>query len=375
MAEAENPLSSEQVSTLLSDVQVSAQATSSALRPLMEKVKTNDSSLDMSSGLSLLLLRPHLLLSSLHHLVILLALRIQGIEPSSGLYAETSFASSSRSPLVIDKPEDAMREIIRELSVNREVMDKIKGLEGKLEYQIKKLSALAEAEEVRGQAIVEEVEDDPLSFRPYTSAMLSSVAKDSTRDADDDGPSAVYRPPRVAAVPYTESTKSRRTERRAPALLSEFAATMNGAPLLQSTSGLATRPVQAQSHSNSTSAKRAAELARMNQFEEENMTRLVTSKREAKRRREDEEALALGYGVGGPARSRGRRQNGLEAELEGVLGERGSKGLWESVSSGIGKRGGVLDRAKKGGVKESEGGRRKKARFEKDVAGHGKKRL
>jgi U3 small nucleolar ribonucleoprotein protein LCP5 len=149
---------------------------------------------------------------------------------------------------------------------------------------------------------------------------------------------------------------------------------MDGAPILESTSGLATRPVQLDKTSNSLSSKRAAELARMDQFEEENMTRLVTTKREAKRRREDEEALAMGYGVGGASRSRGRRQNGLEAELEGVLGERSSKKLWEGVSQSLGKRGTVLDRARSTNRPVGEaGGKSKKARFEKDVKGNSRR--
>jgi len=179
------------------------------------------------------------------------------------------------------------------------------------------------------------------------------------------GPSEVYRPPRVAAVPYLEPTKQRK-ERRAPALLSEFASTLEGAPGMETTSGLSTMPVRADRHSNSASAKRAAELKRINEFEEENMTRLVTTKREAKRRREDEAALALGYGVGGTGRSRGNRQNGLEAELEGVLGERRSGGVWDGVGAKLGARDGMFERGKKG-VAAASAGRAKKARFEKDV--------
>jgi len=111
----------------------------------------------------------------------------------------------------------------------------------------------------------------------------------------------------------------------------------------------------------------------MNEFEEENMTRLVTSKREAKRRVEDEEALALGYGVGGPARGRGRRQNGLEAELEGVLGDRGGKSLWAGIGKGLGKREGLVERGQKR-VAEGGGERKmKKQRFEGDVKRHNKK--
>ena len=96
------------------------------------------------------------------------------------------------------------------------------------------------------------------------------------------------------------------------------------------------------------------------------MTRLVTTKREAKRRREDEAALALGYGVGGPSRSYGRKQNGLEAEFEGVLGDRGSRGLWEGVGAKLGKRDGVMDRGSKpiGSVVLPKS---RRPRFEKDV--------
>jgi len=225
---------------------------------------------------------------------------------------------------------------------------------------------------------------DPLSFRPNPSAIISerSLARSGRTKNRDDGSdleaessrTGVYRPPRVSAVPYNErsSSKGRQTDRRAPALLSEFATTMDGAPLLESTSGLSTRPVQADRHTNSTSAKRAAELERIDRFEEENMTRLVTTKREAKRRKEDEAALSLGYGVGGPARSRGRKQNGLEAELEGVLGERGSRGLWEGVGSKLGKREGVLEGGRKRGS-EVVPRKNQKARFEKDVRGFGKK--
>lgn len=43
--------------------------------------------------------------------------------------------------------------------MNQEVMDKVRGLENKLEYQIKKLVGLAEAEEKRGKDDVEDVEE------------------------------------------------------------------------------------------------------------------------------------------------------------------------------------------------------------------------
>jgi U3 small nucleolar ribonucleoprotein protein LCP5 len=257
-------------------------------------------------------------------------------------------------------------ELAGELALCHEVMDKVRGMESKLEYQVKKLVGLAEA---AAKPQTEEVEEDPLSFRPNPSAMVAAARTEEKKAAaaakDDDEEGGVYRPPRVAAMPYNEPGSQRR-ERRAPALLSEFAQTMDGAPAVQTTSGLSTRPVLAGAHTNSVSAKRAAELKRLAEWEEDNMTRLVTTKREAKRRREDEEALALGFGVGG--RGRARRQNGLEAELEGVLGERGSKGVWDNTGvQALGMREGITGRAKR--AAEDSGPRKslKKSRFEKDV--------
>ena len=326
-------------------------------------------------------------------------------DASSSSAMSSPFGVMSRQSRNLKGTGQVASELAGELALGQEIMDKVRGLESKLDYQIKKLVGLAEAVEARGRESIEDIGEgelydlsyglgvhsgltfkmlsDPLSFRPNPSAMVSASISQTSRprhdaaEGSDDGVAssrpAVYRPPRISAMPYNEpGSKTRRTERRAPALLSEFATTMDGTPLLESTSGLSTRPVQADRHTNSTSAKRAAELERINRFEEENMMRLVTSKREGKRRRDDEAALAMGYGVGGPARSRGRKQNGLEAELEGVLGDRRSKGLWEGVGSKLGKREGVLAGGEGRGsaVVASQS---KKARFERDIRGRGKR--
>lgn len=120
-----------------------------------------------------------------------------------------------------------------------------------------------------------------------------------------------------------------------------------------------------------------AELQRMNEFEEDNMTRLVQTKRELKRREEDEAALNMGYGVGGPSRSRSRRQGGFEAELEGVLGDRGGKSLWDGVGKGLGRREGILERSRKrtGASDEMDGpsGKRKRGKFEHAIRSKNRK--
>ncbi|TXT05049.1 hypothetical protein VHUM_03869 [Vanrija humicola] len=369
MSEDNDVPSSGDILRLLDTLQTAVDATAKSSAPLLKKAKAADESLDLSAGISLLLVRPQLLLASLHHLVVMAGLRLSSLgaqTPDAGASSAlgNSFSSSSRSRNADAALED---ELAGELALCHEVMDKVRGMEAKLEYQIKKLVGLAEADAARGKAAVtEDVEEDPLSFRPNPSAMVAAARAEPEKKTADDDQDGVYRPPRVAAMPYNEPTKQRK-ERRAPALLSEFAAGLDGAPAVQTTTGLSTRPVLAGAHTNSASAKRAAELKRIQEFEEDNMTRLVTTKREAKRRRDDEEALALGFGVGG--RGRLRRQNGLEAELEGVLGERGSKGVWDGVSAKLGKRDALTDRGKRAAA---SGGERKsgpkKARFEKDLA-------
>lgn len=362
--------SSGDILRFLDTVQTAVEATASSAKPLLSKIKSGDESLELSEGLSLLLVRPHMLLASLHHLVVLVGLRLSSFSehaPAAGSSAALSqpFVDGRSRP----SPDSAAEwedELAGELALCHEVMDKVRGMETKLEYQIKKLVGLAEqAAKAKPAAAAEDVEEDLLSFRPNPSAMVTETRAEAKKkaEADDDEKDGVYRPPRVAAVPYQEEGRGR-AERRAPALLSEFAQGLDGAPALQTTSGLSTRPVLAGAHTNSYSVKRAEELKRIAEWEEDNMTRLVTTKREAKRRRDDEEALALGFGVGGSGRGRARRQNGLEAELEGVLGDRGSKGVWDGANK-LGARDSMASRGKNVASADRRGP--KKARFEKDI--------
>lgn len=368
------PPSSEEILKLLGTLQTAVDATESSAAPLLKKAKKADPSLDFEKGISLLLVRPQLLLASLQHLVQLVGLRLtcaKSDTPNAG--ASAALSTPFNAGTIRERTGEVEAELAGELALCHDVMDKVRSMEGKLEYQVKKLVGLAEAAEKKPEKAAEVAEDDMLSFRPNAAAMLASARSEaaeaakprkSRKESDDESEvdGGVYKPPRVAAMPYNEEGEKRVRERRAPALLSEFAQSLAGAPAVQTTSGLSTRPVQAGAHTNSASARRAAELQRIAEFEEENMTRLVTSKREAKRRREDEEALALGFGVGG---ARNRRRNGLEAELEGVLGDGGSS-AWDGAGDKFGKREGITKRAKTAGGRERNG-KAKKSRFEKDV--------
>lgn len=365
--------SSEEILKLLGTLQTAVDATTSSAAPLLKKAKKADPSLDFEKGISLLLVRPQLLLASLQHLVQLVGLRLTCAKGQPEAGNSAALSTPFNATTIRERTGETEDELAGELALCHDVMDKVRGMEGKLEYQIKKLVGLAEAAEKKPEKAAEVGDEDMLAFRPNAAAMLANarseaaeVAKPRKSKADDgsdeEGDGGVYKPPRVAAMPYNEEGEKRVRERRAPALLSEFAQSLAGAPAVQTTSGLSTRPVQAGAHTNSASARRAAELKRIAEFEEENMTRLVTSKREAKRRREDEEALALGFGVGG---ARNRRRNGLEAELEGVLGDGGSS-AWDGAGTKFGTREGITKRAKTAGGKERNG-KAKKSRFDKDV--------
>lgn len=115
----------------------------------------------------------------------------------------------------------------------------------------------------------------------------------------------------------------------------------------------------------------------MNEFEEENFTRLVMKKKDMKRRKMDEEDIALGGGgSGGSGRRRGR---GLEDEFGDVLRSvgRSRTGVVGDGYEELRKRGrkkDVLERSRIRGRDEMEvddvddGPRqRKKSRFEKET--------
>jgi hypothetical protein len=55
--------------------------------------------------------------------------------------------------------EDFLDELSGDLTLSQEVFDKVRGMEGKLEYQIKKLIGLADAEEKRGREVIDDAEE------------------------------------------------------------------------------------------------------------------------------------------------------------------------------------------------------------------------
>jgi U3 small nucleolar ribonucleoprotein protein LCP5 len=207
---------------------------------------------------------------------------------------------------------------------------------------------------------------DPLAFRPNPEALIGGGSdEDDDQDADTDG---IYRPPKLAPMPYVEPTSKAARARRpppAPHALASLAHLDPERPFVESATGLGIVP--------SMQSARARELRRMDEFEEENMTRLVLKKKDERRRRKDEEDIALG-GAGGITGK--RRGGGLEDEFADILREERNGGA--AAGDGYdelrmkGRKQGALARSRvragedNGDIMEGQR-QRKKGRFERDV--------
>jgi len=339
----------------------------SSARELIKSLREDPASLDTSAGISLLSLKHHVLLSYLNSLVLLSARRALGHTLLERSPPVLPFSSLERGPRGAHAGDlvDAMVE-------GRIVLEKIKTLEGRMRYQIDKLVKVAE----EGITTSSKVIDDPLAFRPNPQNLMDNN-DDADRHSDhgnnnhaNDG-DGIYRPPRLAATPYISAPTSKKSRRKPlPSGLSSLQHADPALPTTESTSGLGAMP--------SLTSSRARELARLTQFEEENFTRVVMKKSEAKRRVRDEEDVALGGGATGG--NRRRAAGGLADEFGDVLrsvgrDRRGAVGDGYEELRVTGRKGGVLARSRVraredafgGGVEEGEGERsRKKSRFEKE---------
>ena len=158
---------------------------------------------------------------------------------------------------------------------------------------------------------------DPLAFKPNPKALINNdtdsrekVSGIKNLDDVDEG-EGIYRPPRLAPMPYMENSKkqSRRDRPPVPSALATLSADPYR-PYEETTSGLGGAP--------SLASARAKHLQRIQDYEEENFTRLVMKKSQAKRRARDEEDLALGGDLGGGS-GRRSRAGGLEDEFGDIL--------------------------------------------------------
>ncbi|KAJ7611584.1 hypothetical protein FB45DRAFT_981937 [Roridomyces roridus] len=343
----------------------------SSVRQVIKNLRQQED-LSTKDGISLLSLKHHLLLSYLQNLLLLSSHRAIGHTLTERSPPSQPFSHPDRDARGADAGD-----LVDSMVESRVVLEKVKALESRMRYQIEKL--VRTAQEPEKAAI-----DDPLAFRPNPQNLVDNDGNDSDQVSDDDrgkqttsNADGIYRPPRLAPVPYSTAPKTK-TKRAAPvptALRSLHDPTL---PHAETTTGLGNTP--------SLLSGRAKHLKRIQEFEEENFGRIVMGKGEGKRRARDEEDMALGAELGG-ARGVGknRRRGGLEDEFGDVLrnvergmrGSRGGDGYDELRKNG--RRKNVLERAKanvrvRDEPDEEVDRPRKKTRFEQ-AAKHTKKKL
>ncbi|KAI0648292.1 hypothetical protein C8Q79DRAFT_906769 [Trametes meyenii] len=343
-------------------------ATRDTIKTLREKQSTT-SELDTRDGISLLSLKHQMMLSYLQSLSLITARRAIGHSLADRAPPNTLFSAKDR-PARGSGAGDRVDATIEA----RVVLEKVKVLEGRMKYQIDKLVRIAE----EGDSADKNIANDPLAFRPNPQALMDQGSGSEDEDGGSthgDDRDSVYRPPKLAPMPYTEGDKGKDKDksRRAPipSALANLAHLDPSKPYMESTSGLGSTP-------QLTSA-RARELQRMTDFEEENFTRLVLKKKEARRRAADEADIALG----GSGMVSGRRSRvpgvGLEDEFGDILKSVGrSRG--GVIGDGYeelrqrGKKEGVLARSRarpRDDAFEDHGEdgprQRKRSRFEKEV--------
>ncbi|KAG8691325.1 hypothetical protein FRC11_004970 [Ceratobasidium sp. 423] len=289
----------------------------SARQLVQSLLAKQDSELDTRTGISLLSLKNHVMLSYIHSLALLSSHRVLGHSLLDRAPPSEPFGSLDRPARGADAGD-----LVDTMVEDRIILEKTKTLEARMKYQIDKLVRLAQdSPQDEGDVI-----DDPLAFKPNLSNLAApstqrgrittesanaegGAASDVEAGSEDEGGDGIYRPPKLAPVPYIESRSKKSKERTYKAQsLSSLLTLDPSRPHSESASGLG-------SGSASLSSTRARELKRMTEFEEENMTRLVMNKKEGKRRKRDEEDMALG-GAGA------RRGGGaaLRDEFRDVLG-------------------------------------------------------
>ncbi|KAJ3741689.1 hypothetical protein DFH05DRAFT_241308 [Lentinula detonsa] len=376
-------------------------ASMASARETVETLKSKGPSyFENKDGISLLSLKHHVLVSYLQSLLLVSTRRALGHPLSKRDPPSEPFSSLKRSARGAGSGD-----LVDQMIEGRVVLEKVKALEGRMRYQIEKLiKAAQQKEKVDANDIIDGkifsyrifavCEDscnrslDPLVFRPNPLNLLDANNNDDADDTGGNGDTTtegIYRPPRVAPMPYVPQTsaKTNRQQRAPiPSSLVSVLHTDGSMPHVESTSGLGNTP--SLNHTSS----RAKYLQHLTEFEEDQFGRVMMGKKEARRRVRDEEALALGSGLSGlgeEGKGIGRRRRTAgewEDEFGDVLKDIGRSSVRAFGGDGYdelrqrGKRSGVLERSrenKKRGadyvVAEGELEKRKKSRFETERKG------
>ncbi|CAO1613828.1 unnamed protein product [Sympodiomycopsis kandeliae] len=396
---AESSEFSSHIATLLPQSQDLFEASTSAL-PI-----NLPSTSDISSHDALLKLKSALLLSYTQHLAVLSSHKLLGLSIES---------------------DEQGKQLVHNLVTTRLTLEKLRPVEARLKpryerciraYDLEQKKALLQGQGHSEDAVNEQGEEeelDALSFRPNPAALLNSSSSSSKKDSsrhsrgkkassdqeEDDGESSagVYKPPKLAPVPYNEEAQRRRKSRRDDGsddgadsddgntrssrnrralnahLLQDMTSSLSSNPYAQSSSGL--------SRDKSHQSKRARKLQEMEDFEEANFTRLVQSKKEQRKRRRDEEDVALGGVTTAGLGSNKKIGGGFEEEFGDLLrgSERGGKSgngsrkEWDNLVQKRKKGNSRLD-GPSGNGRKGPGTQRRSSgnRFEKAVKSHNRR--
>lgn len=343
----------------------------SSAREALSSLDKQEQNLNVKDGISLLSLKHHTMLSYMRSLALVSSHRVLGHSLNNRTMPTQPFSTTTRT-----LRGNGAGDLVDSMIEGRVVLEKIGALESRMRYQIEKLLKIAEDSGKKDNMF-----DDPLDFRPNPQNLMSKQGGQEDADSHPESFSrndytpagdGIYRPPRLAPVPYVAKSKSekRRDRPPVPSALATLSADPSR-PHLETTSGLGGIPALA--------SGRASYLKRLKDFEEENFSRLIMKKSDAKRRARDEEDLALGGNLaGGGGR---RRAGGLADEFGDVLRSvdrvsgRGQGDGYEELRR-KGKKEDVLSRSRRsGGLKrheEADGGDdeprpRKRSRFELDA--------
>lgn len=258
LLEAEAP----ELTALLEDFKISVAEVRERLEPLHAQVRARQ--LPTSSGVALLQLKLQLLLSYCTNIAFYLLLKATG-------------------RTVRDHP------VVAALLRHRVLIDRLAPLDKKMRYRVQKLLRTA----ADGVSAAET--GDEMRLKPNPAALLT----DGDAEEGETGDAGVYRPPRMAAVPYDEERGAGRKARQAERAMARASASRMVRELRDEFSE-APRQIHADDFGCGASADSQAvarlrhDEAELRAYEEANFTRLAVSKEQRRELKRRQAAVARG---------------------------------------------------------------------------------
>eukprot|EP00124_Ichthyophonus_hoferi_P004299 Ihof_evm1s457 gene=Ihof_evmTU1s457 len=236
--------------------------------------------------------------------------------------------------------------VIMQLVELRTFLEKVRPLDQKLRYQIDKLVKTAVSHEV-GSAM------DPLRFKPNIDNMTQDEAGEGV--AGDEPGTGVYVPPRISAVHFDDGNKMDKLRKKDARLARD----LRDHDLYQDLKSQYTdEPVELKDQSRyyDTDAKEKAERDAKRRYEEENMTRLMETKKDKQARKKQKFRNELTDITDFGKISKLAKVNSKPTEDFGILKKKKLLKEYMSDQKGGSQRGGGAQRGGRGGGR-GRGGR------------------